>query len=47
MSAPKVALITGTTGQDGARLAEFLWGKGYVVHLHYDDLTDATNLILP
>src|SRR5438045_2787584 len=29
---PKVALITGVTGQDGAYLAEFLLGKGYVVH---------------
>jgi GDPmannose 4,6-dehydratase len=28
----KVALITGTTGQDGAYLAEFLLAKGYVVH---------------
>src|SRR5947207_9889134 len=28
----KVALITGATGQDGAYLAEFLLGKGYVVH---------------
>ncbi len=28
----KVALITGTTGQDGAYLAELLLGKGYVVH---------------
>jgi GDPmannose 4,6-dehydratase len=28
----KVALITGTTGQDGAYLAEFLLGKGYIVH---------------
>ncbi|MCR4412935.1 MAG: GDP-mannose 4,6-dehydratase [Thermoguttaceae bacterium] len=26
------ALITGTTGQDGAYLAEFLLGKGYEVH---------------
>jgi GDPmannose 4,6-dehydratase len=26
------ALITGATGQDGAYLAEFLLGKGYVVH---------------
>ncbi len=26
------ALITGTTGQDGAYLAEFLLGKGYQVH---------------
>src|SRR5262247_449558 len=31
MAAP-VALITGVTGQDGAYLAEFLLGKGYVVH---------------
>ncbi len=30
--AAKVALITGVTGQDGALLAEFLLGKGYVVH---------------
>ncbi len=29
---PKVALITGVTGQDGAYLAEFLLNKGYVVH---------------
>src|SRR5262245_55996664 len=71
---PKVALITGVTGQDGAYLAELLLGKGYVVHgvkrrsssfntqrvdhlyadphesglrfhLHYGDMTDATNLI--
>ena len=28
----KVALITGTTGQDGAYLAEFLLKKGYIVH---------------
>ena len=26
-----VALITGVTGQDGAYLAEFLLGKGYIV----------------
>lgn len=31
-SEPKVALITGVTGQDGAYLAEFLLAKGYVVH---------------
>lgn len=31
-NAPKVALITGITGQDGAYLAEFLLEKGYVVH---------------
>src|SRR4051794_33393314 len=30
--APKVALITGITGQDGAYLAELLLGKGYIVH---------------
>jgi len=30
--AGKVALITGTTGQDGALLAEFLLKKGYIVH---------------
>lgn len=28
----KIALITGTTGQDGAYLAEFLLKKGYIVH---------------
>jgi GDPmannose 4,6-dehydratase len=28
----KVALITGTTGQDGAYLAELLLSKGYIVH---------------
>jgi GDP-D-mannose dehydratase len=28
----RVALITGTTGQDGAYLAEFLLNKSYVVH---------------
>jgi hypothetical protein len=28
---PKVALITGITGQDGSYLAEFLLEKGYVV----------------
>ena len=32
MTAPKVALITGITGQDGAYLAEFLLAKGYIVH---------------
>ena len=30
--APKVALITGVTGQDGSYLAEFLLEKGYIVH---------------
>jgi len=28
----RVALITGATGQDGTYLAEFLLGKGYIVH---------------
>ena len=28
----KVALITGTTGQDGAYLSELLLSKGYIVH---------------
>ena len=32
MKKPKVALVTGITGQDGAYLAEFLLNKGYVVH---------------
>jgi GDPmannose 4,6-dehydratase len=31
-SSDKVALIAGVTGQDGAYLARFLLGKGYVVH---------------
>ena len=29
---PKVAFITGVTGQDGAYLAELLLNKGYIVH---------------
>ena len=29
---PKIALISGITGQDGAYLAEFLIDKGYIVH---------------
>ena len=29
---PRVALITGVTGQDGSYLSEFLINKGYVVH---------------
>ena len=29
---PKVALITGITGQDGSYLTEFLLDKGYIVH---------------
>ena len=31
-SKPRVALITGVTGQDGAYLAEYLLGLGYTVH---------------
>ncbi|MCH6201358.1 GDP-mannose 4,6-dehydratase [Aquiflexum sp. LQ15W] len=31
-SRPKIALITGITGQDGAYLAELLLDKGYIVH---------------
>ena len=32
MTVPKIALITGITGQDGAYLAELLLAKGYTVH---------------
>ena len=32
MTKPKVALITGVTGQDGAYLSELLLAKGYEVH---------------
>jgi len=32
MTSPKVALITGVTGQDGAYLSELLLDKGYEVH---------------
>ncbi len=32
MVADKTALITGVTGQDGAYLAEYLLGQGYIVH---------------
>lgn len=31
-ASPKVALVTGITGQDGSYLAEFLLEKGYIVH---------------
>lgn len=31
-AAPKVAVITGVTGQDGAYLSELLLEKGYIVH---------------
>ncbi|KAH8068978.1 GDP-mannose 4,6-dehydratase [Aureococcus anophagefferens] len=48
---PKVALVTGVTGQDGSYLTEFLLEKGYDMHaddvrlfLHYGDLTDSSNL---
>ncbi len=29
---PRIAFITGITGQDGSYLAELLLGKGYLVH---------------
>ena len=32
MDTPKIALITGVTGQDGSYLAELLLAKGYLVH---------------
>ena len=32
MSKPKIALVTGVTGQDGSYLAELLLAKGYEVH---------------
>ena len=32
MASPRIALITGITGQDGAYLAELLLAKGYIVH---------------
>ena len=32
MHSPKIALITGITGQDGSYLAELLLDKGYIVH---------------
>jgi GDPmannose 4,6-dehydratase len=32
MTEPRIALITGVAGQDGAYLAEYLLGKGYIVH---------------
>jgi GDP-D-mannose dehydratase len=32
MSGNKTALIAGVIGQDGAYLAEYLLGKGYIVH---------------
>ena len=44
---PKVALITGITGQDGSYLAELLLEKGYEVHgivtVSYTHLTLPTN----
>ena len=33
MSEPKVALVTGITGQDGSYLTELLLEKGYIVSL--------------
>ena len=50
-TSPKVALITGVTGQDGSYLAEFLLEKGYTVHgikrrassLMVDSLVDIAN----
>ena len=33
MSEPKVALVTGITGQDGSYLTELLLDKGYIVSL--------------
>ena len=46
----RLALLTGTTGQDGAYLAEYLLHKGYEVHgvkrRACGDLTDSTSLIL-
>lgn len=35
MSDPKVALITGITGQDGSYLTELLLEKGYIVSLSF------------
>ena len=46
---PKVALITGITGQDGSFLAEFLIEKGYEVHgimrRSSGDMTDSSSLV--
>ncbi|KAK8061800.1 hypothetical protein PG994_008166 [Apiospora phragmitis] len=53
-STPKVAFITGITGQDGSYLAEILLEKGYEalnhpvrhgVTLHYGDMTDSGTLL--
>ena len=54
---PKVALITGITGQDGSYLAELLLNKGYEVHgivrraslinTHRIDPVSYTHLTLP
>lgn len=45
-SKPKIALITGVTGQDGSILAELLLGKGYEVHgvQEYSALPDTHNI---
>jgi GDPmannose 4,6-dehydratase len=39
--APKVALITGITGQDGSYLAELLLEKGYTVSIYEFHLPDS------
>ena len=42
----KKVLITGITGQDGSYLLyEDPHAEGVKMHLHYGDMTDATNLI--
>src|SRR6202047_4190629 len=43
--APKRALITGVTGQDGAYLAALLLDKGCPFFLHYGDMTDSSSLV--
>ncbi|OIQ72607.1 GDP-mannose 4,6-dehydratase [mine drainage metagenome] len=48
MPPQKTALITGITGQDGSYLAEFLLGKGYIVHgikRRASLFTDTSNLV--
>jgi GDP-D-mannose dehydratase len=40
--ANRIALMSGITGEDGAHLAEFLLGKGYIVTLHDGELTANT-----
>jgi nucleoside-diphosphate-sugar epimerase len=43
--APKVALITGITGQDGSYLAELLLEKGYTVSMYEFHLPTAIVMI--